>query len=396
MARPRLKAAREFFSLVSQTDPNKYGKAYGLTSFFPILPGHTDELEAHLDGLDPEREPARAPAPAAHVAAARHPRPRLPGAAADPRDARQRLPDLHGQHRRRHRQLPARPRQRARAGRGRDLLPHRRLPRHGGLRRVRALGLRAQAQQRLPRLPVAVRDRPPHPRGAARPGGLRRAGLALRGAVRRRAPGRVPRADGGWRSERRSRLPARPPAPAAAPAPDRRRAGPQGPPGQPRPRLHLPGGRLRVRRHQRRRPRARLAARPARPRDHGRAVGRRRARDDPEPVVHLHGTGSARGRGVAAGDVPRGLPRGHGRARRRSSATWATARPSTGRPAWAPARRTSSSRSTPSTPRRWSASGPSWRRRSTMPSRSSTSSARRPCPRAATTSASRTASPSRR
>jgi hypothetical protein len=62
MARSKLQAAREFFSLVSQTDPNKYGKAYGLTSFFPILPGHTDELEAHLDGLEPEESPlARLP-----------------------------------------------------------------------------------------------------------------------------------------------------------------------------------------------------------------------------------------------------------------------------------------------------------------------------------------------
>jgi hypothetical protein len=57
MARSRVKAAREFFSLVAQTDPNKYGKAYGLTSFFPIKPGHTDELEAHLDALVPDESP---------------------------------------------------------------------------------------------------------------------------------------------------------------------------------------------------------------------------------------------------------------------------------------------------------------------------------------------------
>ena len=50
----------------------------------------------------------------------------------------------------------------------------------GRLRRVRALGARAQAQQRLPRLAVAVRDRAPDPRGAARPGGLRRARRARR------------------------------------------------------------------------------------------------------------------------------------------------------------------------------------------------------------------------
>ena len=48
---------REFFSLVSQTDPNQYGKAYGLTSLFPILPGHTDALEAHLHALDPDESP---------------------------------------------------------------------------------------------------------------------------------------------------------------------------------------------------------------------------------------------------------------------------------------------------------------------------------------------------
>jgi hypothetical protein len=62
MARSRLRAAREFFSLVGQMDPNKYGKAYGLTSLFPILPGHVDELEAHLNALDVNDSPlARLP-----------------------------------------------------------------------------------------------------------------------------------------------------------------------------------------------------------------------------------------------------------------------------------------------------------------------------------------------
>jgi hypothetical protein len=62
MARSKLRAAREFFSLVSQTDPNRYGKAYGLTALFPILPGQTDALEAHLNGLEPEESPlARLP-----------------------------------------------------------------------------------------------------------------------------------------------------------------------------------------------------------------------------------------------------------------------------------------------------------------------------------------------
>ena len=42
-------------------------------------------------------------------------------------------------------------------------------------------------------------------------------------------------------------------------------------------------------------------------------------------------------------ELPRGVPRGHGGARRAGSATAGRARPSTGRPAWAPARRTCSS-----------------------------------------------------
>jgi hypothetical protein len=62
MARPRLRALRETFSLVTQTDPNQYGKAYGLTTLLPIVAGHTDALEAHLDGLDVDDSPlARLP-----------------------------------------------------------------------------------------------------------------------------------------------------------------------------------------------------------------------------------------------------------------------------------------------------------------------------------------------
>jgi hypothetical protein len=62
MARSPLQVLRETFSLVTQTDPNQYGKAYGLTSLFPILPGHTDELETHLNGLDVDDSPlARLP-----------------------------------------------------------------------------------------------------------------------------------------------------------------------------------------------------------------------------------------------------------------------------------------------------------------------------------------------
>src|SRR3954471_18228185 len=57
MARPRVRALREFLSLAAQTDPNKYGKAYGFTSLFPILHGHEDELEAHVNGLDPDTSP---------------------------------------------------------------------------------------------------------------------------------------------------------------------------------------------------------------------------------------------------------------------------------------------------------------------------------------------------
>ena len=39
---------RDTLRLVTQLDPNKYGTAYGLTSLIPVLPGHEDELEAHL------------------------------------------------------------------------------------------------------------------------------------------------------------------------------------------------------------------------------------------------------------------------------------------------------------------------------------------------------------
>lgn len=53
---------RDTLRLVTQVDPNKYGHAYGLTSLFPILHGHEDELEAHLASLDPLNSPlARLP-----------------------------------------------------------------------------------------------------------------------------------------------------------------------------------------------------------------------------------------------------------------------------------------------------------------------------------------------
>jgi hypothetical protein len=48
---------RDTLRLVTQLDPNKYGTAYGLTSLIPILPGHEDELEAHLASLDPLDSP---------------------------------------------------------------------------------------------------------------------------------------------------------------------------------------------------------------------------------------------------------------------------------------------------------------------------------------------------
>jgi hypothetical protein len=59
MARSKL---RDTLSLLFQTDPNKYGSAYGLTALFGILPGHEDELETHLERLDPLASPlARLP-----------------------------------------------------------------------------------------------------------------------------------------------------------------------------------------------------------------------------------------------------------------------------------------------------------------------------------------------
>jgi hypothetical protein len=57
MARSPLRVAREFLAIVSQTDPNAYGKAYGLTSLFPIVAGREDDLEAHLSSLDPLASP---------------------------------------------------------------------------------------------------------------------------------------------------------------------------------------------------------------------------------------------------------------------------------------------------------------------------------------------------
>ena len=48
---------RDTLRLVTQLDPNKYGTAYGLTSLLPVLPGHEDELEAHLQSLDPLASP---------------------------------------------------------------------------------------------------------------------------------------------------------------------------------------------------------------------------------------------------------------------------------------------------------------------------------------------------
>lgn len=43
--------------LATQLNPNRYGDAYGLTTLTPVLPGHEDELEAHLSGLDPLASP---------------------------------------------------------------------------------------------------------------------------------------------------------------------------------------------------------------------------------------------------------------------------------------------------------------------------------------------------
>ena len=51
---------RDTLRLVTQLDPNKYGTAYGLTSLTPIMTGHEDALQAHLDSLDPLDSPLAA------------------------------------------------------------------------------------------------------------------------------------------------------------------------------------------------------------------------------------------------------------------------------------------------------------------------------------------------
>ena len=57
MPRPRLRAAREFLAIATQTDPNAYGNGYGLTALLPIVAGREDDLEAHLATLDPLASP---------------------------------------------------------------------------------------------------------------------------------------------------------------------------------------------------------------------------------------------------------------------------------------------------------------------------------------------------
>ena len=57
MPRSPLRAAREFFSIAAQTDPNAYGNGYGLTALLPIVAGREDDLEAHLATLDPLASP---------------------------------------------------------------------------------------------------------------------------------------------------------------------------------------------------------------------------------------------------------------------------------------------------------------------------------------------------
>ncbi len=59
MARSPLRTLRETLALVTQTDPNKYGTAYGLTSMIPIVAGQEDALEAHLKSLDPLDSPLK-------------------------------------------------------------------------------------------------------------------------------------------------------------------------------------------------------------------------------------------------------------------------------------------------------------------------------------------------
>lgn len=59
MRRPSWRSVREGLRIVTQTNPNTYGSAYGLTALFGILPGHEDELEAHLARLDPLDSPLK-------------------------------------------------------------------------------------------------------------------------------------------------------------------------------------------------------------------------------------------------------------------------------------------------------------------------------------------------
>jgi hypothetical protein len=57
MARSPLRVLRETLKIVSQTDPNAYGGAYGLTALYPIVAGRADDLEAQLETLDPLDSP---------------------------------------------------------------------------------------------------------------------------------------------------------------------------------------------------------------------------------------------------------------------------------------------------------------------------------------------------
>ena len=143
----------------------------------------------------------------------------------------------------------------------------------------------------------------------------------------------------------------------------------------------------------------RLAARPARRGDHGRAVGRGAGSRHAEPLVHVRRAGRAgraprrcwrRSRRTSA----RGWPRAPS-----SSATSATARPRTGSRGWAPARRTCSSRSTRSTHARAGAARA--RLQETLDAAGEALTVvheqrSEALPEGRTTSASRTASPSRR
>jgi hypothetical protein len=65
MSRTSLNSLRDTLRIVTQTDPNAYGGAYGLTTLLPILHGREDELEAHLLSLDPLASPLAA-LPALH------------------------------------------------------------------------------------------------------------------------------------------------------------------------------------------------------------------------------------------------------------------------------------------------------------------------------------------